>query len=99
MADESAGRTARRALATAAVLNALLATGLGAAGWAASSSALLANALDNASDTFVYVITFVAATRGPAWKSRAAVLSGVALLILSVGIFADAARSRPRTTS
>lgn len=82
----------RRALAIALALNAALALGLGAAGLLADSSALIANALDNASDTAVYAISLLAVSRGPRWKARAAQLSGVLLVAFAAGVLIDVAR-------
>ncbi|HAJ03698.1 MAG TPA: RND transporter, partial [Brevundimonas sp.] len=45
------------------ILDALLFLGLGIGGIMADSSALLANAVDNASDSIVYLISFVAIGR------------------------------------
>lgn len=82
----------RRALFAALLLNIGLAAGLVVVGVAASSSALLANALDNASDAAVYALSLFAATRGPRWKVRAARVSGIALLIVAVGVTVDVLR-------
>ena len=73
-------------------LNAALFVGLGVAGWLADSSALLANAVDNASDSAVYLISFLAVGRSPAWKTRAARVSGVLLLVFAAGVIADVVR-------
>ena len=54
----------RRALSRALLLNLGLSAALALAGVFASSSALLANALDNASDAAVYAISLYATTRG-----------------------------------
>lgn len=81
----------RRILLQVLVLNAALFVGLGVAGWLADSSALLANAADNASDSAVYLISFLAVGRS-AWKTRAARLSGVLLLLFAAGVLADVFR-------
>ena len=60
----------RRTLLAVLILNALLAVGLGFGGLAGDSSALLANALDNASDAAVYLISFLAVGRALVWKTR-----------------------------
>jgi len=62
----------RRTLMIVLILNGLLFVGLGLGGLLANSSALLANALDNASDSLVYLISFLAVGRALAWKLRAA---------------------------
>jgi Co/Zn/Cd efflux system component len=85
-------RHQRRILLWVLALNAALFVGLGLAGWLADSSALLANALDNASDSVVYLISFLAVGRSEAWKSRAAGASGVLLLIFAAGVIADVVR-------
>lgn len=82
----------RRILLWVLVLNAALSVGLGVAGWLADSSALLANAADNASDSAVYLISFLAVGRASAWKTRAARLSGVLLLLFAAGVLADVVR-------
>lgn len=92
MSSPTAERDQRRILLWVLVLNAALFVGLGLAGWLADSSALLANALDNASDSVVYLISFLAVGRSEAWKSRAAGASGVLLLIFAAGVIADVVR-------
>ena len=66
--------------------------GLGIAGWVADSSALMANAVDNASDAAVYLISYLAIDRQPAWKRWAAMLSGVMLLLFACFVLADVVR-------
>lgn len=82
----------RRILLLVFALNALLFLGLGLAGWMADSSALLANALDNASDAAVYLISFLAVGRALIWKTRAARASGIMLLIFAGGLVLDVLR-------
>ncbi|OHC96024.1 MAG: RND transporter [Sphingomonadales bacterium RIFCSPHIGHO2_01_FULL_65_20] len=82
----------RRTLLVVLILNGLLFAGLGLGGLLADSSALLANALDNASDSVVYLISFLAVGRALTWKRRAATTSGVLLLIFAVGVLVDAGR-------
>ncbi len=82
----------RRTLMIVLILNGLLFVGLGLGGLLANSSALLANALDNASDSLVYLISFLAVGRALAWKLRAARTSGVLLLIFAAGVLIDAGR-------
>ena len=72
--------------------NLALFAGLGMAGWAADSSALLANALDNGSDAAVYLLSYLAIDRRPVWKRGAATVSGVMLLIFAVAVLADVVR-------
>ena len=66
--------------------------GLGIAGWVADSSAVMANAVDNASDAAVYLISYLAIDRQPAWKRWAAMLSGVMLLLFACFVLADVVR-------
>ena len=72
--------------------NLALFAGLGMAGWAADSSALLANALDNGSDAAVYLLSYLAIDRRPVWKRGAATVSGIMLLIFAVAVLADVVR-------
>lgn len=97
MSDEDTPREPRtederRALRTALWLNVGLSASLLVAGLLADSSGLLANALDNTSDAVVYAISLYAVSRGARWKTRAATLSGVMLLVLAAGVLADVAR-------
>lgn len=73
-------------------LNLALAAGLAGAGVSADSSALAANALDNASDAVVYGISLFAIGRAPIWKQRAAHWAAALLLIFGLGVAADALR-------
>ncbi|MGE0531800.1 MAG: cation transporter [Hyphomonadaceae bacterium] len=73
-------------------LNLALAAGLAVAGAFADSSALTANALDNASDAIVYGISLFAIGRAPIWKQWAAHWSAALLLIFGLGVAADALR-------
>ena len=73
-------------------LNAAIATAFFASGILGDSSALIANGVDNLSDTAVYALSLVALTRGQIWKRRAAVASGVMLLIFAGGILVDVGR-------
>jgi len=72
--------------------NLALFAGLGVAGWAADSSALLANAVDNGSDAAVYLLSYLAIDRRPVWKRGAATVSGIMLLIFAVAVLADVVR-------
>jgi Co/Zn/Cd efflux system component len=85
-------REQKRILLAVLILNALLFIGLGIGGWLADSSALLANALDNASDSVVYLISFLAVGKPGRWKRGAARTSGVILLIFAAGVLLDVAR-------
>lgn len=88
----SQNRQQQQTLLAVLVLNALLFVGLGAGGILADSSALLANAVDNGTDSVVYLISFLAVGRGLAWKKGAARLSGILLLIFAVGVLLDVGR-------
>ncbi len=89
---ESQSDQEQRVLGTALWLNVGLAGGLLVAGVLADSSGLIANALDNSSDAAVYAISLYAVRRSGRWKTRAAKVSGVMLLVLSAGVLADVAR-------
>lgn len=82
----------RRSLLIALILNLGLTALLLLAGLSAQSTALIANALDNGSDAAVYGISLYAVNRDERWKIRAAQLSGVMLLVLSVGVLLEAVR-------
>ena len=82
----------RHALVWALILNVGLASALATAGLVADSSALIANALDNASDAAVYGISLFAVSHGKRWKIRAARVSGVMLLVVAAGVIADVVR-------
>lgn len=85
-------RAQRRTLLWVFVLNAALFVSLGLAGLLADSSALIANAVDNASDAAVYAISFLAVGRAAVWKRRAAGVSGIMLLIFAGGVLLDVIR-------
>lgn len=82
----------RRILLIVLALNLALAAGFWVTGVAASSSALIANGLDNASDSAVYIITLLALSRSAAWQTSAAKLSGWLLLLFAAGILVDVGR-------
>lgn len=82
----------RRVLLQVLVLNVLLSSGLFVAGISADSSGLIANALDNASDSAVYVISYFAVGGSARRKTVAATVSGVMLFALAVTVVVDAVR-------
>lgn len=82
----------RRVLLQVLALNVLLVIALSVTGIIGDSSGLIANALDNASDSAVYVVSYVAIGRAQRWKSKAAMVSGVLLLVFAAGVLADAYR-------
>jgi Co/Zn/Cd efflux system component len=74
------------------LLNVAIAVGFFVLGAFGDSSALIANGLDNTSDSVVYAISLFAMTRSDSWKRAAANVSGALLLILAIGIAVDAVR-------
>src|SRR3546814_3895881 len=69
--------------------NAAIAAGFFVTGLVGDSSALIANGVDNLADTAVYALSLIALSHGRTWKTRAATVSGVMLLIFAVGILID----------
>ena len=93
MADEDLSLDSaeqRSVLYKVLALNLGLSAALGIAGWLADSSALIANALDNLSDSVVYAISLYAVGRAAGSKVRAAQFSGGLLLV-----FAEEQQLRP----
>lgn len=90
--DHGAEQLQRRTLLIVLILNFSLFLALGVGGLIADSNALLANALDNASDAAVYLISFLAVGRAEIWKARAARVSGIMLLIFAGVILLDVVR-------
>lgn len=82
----------KRVLLTVLALNFGLFVVLAIGGLMANSSALLANAVDNASDAVVYLLSFLAVGRAVIWKKRAAQASGIMLLIVAAMVLLDAVR-------
>ena len=82
----------RRTLWIVLALNAAIAAGFFVTGALGDSSALIANGVDNLSDTAVYALSLIALGHGPAWKTRAATASGIMLLIFAAGILIDVGR-------
>lgn len=82
----------KRTLLAVLALNFGLFVVLGIGGLAANSSALLANAVDNASDAVVYLLSFLAVGRAVIWKKSAARTSGIMLLIVAAMVLVDAVR-------
>lgn len=82
----------RRTLWIVLLLNAGISAGFFVSGLVADSSALIANGVDNLSDTAVYALSLVALARGDVWKTRAATVSGVMLLVFAAGILGDVVR-------
>jgi cation diffusion facilitator family transporter len=82
----------KRTLLIVFALNLLLFISLGIAGLVADSSALIANAVDNLSDTVVYAISWLAVGGSGQLKRGAARLSGVMLVVFAIGVLVDALR-------
>jgi cobalt-zinc-cadmium efflux system protein len=82
----------RRTLWIVFVLNVGLTAGFAVGGWVADSSALLASALDGASDSLVFFLSLIAFDRSGAWKRATARVAGVTLLVFAAGILLDAVR-------
>jgi len=74
------------------ILNAGLAAAFFLVGFAADSSALIANGVDNLSDAGVYLLSLIALSQRKIWKTRAAMVSGTMLLVFAVGILVDVGR-------
>lgn len=82
----------RRILWIVLGLNVALSVAFGVTGLSADSSALIANGLDNLSDSVVYVITLLALGRSPVWKRGAARASGALLILFAAGVLLDVGR-------
>lgn len=82
----------RRTLLYVLLLNVALTVTLAIGGYFADSSALVANAVDNASDAAVYGLSYIAVGRSERWRISAATLSGVLLLLLAVGVVIEVFR-------
>lgn len=82
----------RRTLWIVLALNVAIAAGFFATGFAADSSALIANGLDNSSDAIVYAISLFALSRPEQWKRGAARFSGIMLLVFAAGVLFDVGR-------
>lgn len=82
----------RRTLLYVLLLNVVLTVSLAIGGYFADSSALAANAVDNASDAAVYGLSYIAVGRSQRWRTSAAVLSGIMLLLLAVGVVIEVIR-------
>ena len=62
----------------------------GTAGVLASSTALLADALDMLGDALIYAFSLYVVSRGALWKARAATLKGSIMLLLGLGVLGQA---------
>ncbi|GMU76947.1 MAG: hypothetical protein AMXMBFR45_24380 [Gammaproteobacteria bacterium] len=82
----------RRAIRIALVLNLLMFVVGTTAGLVGQSSALLADALDMLADAVAYGIALTAVGRGAVFKQRAAMVSGLILVLIALGVLADVVR-------
>ena len=85
-------RLERRTLLYVLLLNVLLTVTLAISGYFADSSALVANAVDNASDAVVYGLSYIAVGRSQRWRTTAATLSGILLLLLAISVVIEVIR-------
>lgn len=92
MSEGTKAATERRTLWAVLLLNAAISAAFFATGFIGDSSALIANGVDNLSDTAVYALSLAALSRGRKWKTSAATASGVMLLVFAVGILIDVGR-------
>ena len=85
-----ASKSYRRVLVIVVVLN--LAMGLAemSGGFVGLSQALKADALDFFGDGLITLLGLLAVSRGPRWRARAALLQGVFLAVLGLGVIAGA---------
>ena len=90
--SEEAAASQGRTLWIVLGLNIALAAGFFLSGAFGDSSALIANGLDNLSDSFVYAISLFALSRSARWKRGAANVSGGLLILFAIGILYDAWR-------
>lgn len=87
---ETAGQ--RRVFHIALALNALMFVVEVTAGVIGNSTGLIADGLDMLADASAYSVALLAVGRGPGFKSNAATASGLLLLVLGIGVLADAGR-------
>ena len=71
-------------------INAVLFLVEGTAGLLASSTALLADALDMLGDALIYGFSLYVVSRGALWKARAATLKGWIMLLFGLGVLGQA---------
>lgn len=81
----------RRVLIIVLLINAVMFFVEFGAGIVAGSAALMADATDMLGDALVYGVSLFALSRGDRWKAGAAVLKGVLILILGIGILVNVA--------
>jgi cation diffusion facilitator family transporter len=90
--DVPTGGAQRRVLWLALGLNAAMAVIETLAGIQADSTGLLADALDMLTDAGAYAIALVAIGRSHEFKVRAAIVNGLLVLVLGVGVLAEVGR-------
>jgi cation diffusion facilitator family transporter len=76
----------RRVLVIVLLINAVMFVAEFGAGVVAGSTALMADASDMLGDALVYGVSIYALSRSDRWKAGAAVLKGVIILLLALGI-------------
>jgi cation diffusion facilitator family transporter len=74
------------------ILNAVMFVAEVAVGLLGNSSGLIADGLDMLGDALAFAIALAAISRGPAFKTSAARVSGTILLLLGIGVLLDAVR-------
>lgn len=79
----------RRVLVVVLAINAVMFVLEFGAGIVAGSAALMADATDMLGDALVYGVSLYALARGDRWKAGAAMVKGVFILILGVGILVN----------
>lgn len=89
---EAETRSQRRVLWIALWLNAAMFVFETIVGLRINSTGLIADGLDMLADASAYAIALTAVSRGLAFKSNAAVLSGTLLLLLGIGVVIDVIR-------
>ncbi len=81
----------RRVLVAVLAINAAMFVIEFGAGVIAGSTALMADAADMLGDALVYGVSLYALTRSDRWKAGAALLKGIVILLLGLGILIDVA--------
>ena len=87
-----ASHAQQQVLRIALVLNATMFVAEVGAGVAAHSSGLIADGLDMLADASAYAIALAALGRSDLFKAKAAMFSGMLLLLLGLGVLADVLR-------
>jgi cation diffusion facilitator family transporter len=85
-----ASRSYRRALVIVVVLNLAMGVAEMFGGLFGKSQALKADALDFLGDGTITLMALIAISHGPRWRARAALLQGVFLTVLGLGVIAAA---------